>query len=206
MGFFKKASVISRVVDPVNITGLDKSGMLPSLSKDSLLGKKDKGVADRYTELDPLQKKALGQFGTFLDRTEQMGEVDANQMVKQAIQSTKDAEMKAKEAIAQRGLNRSSVGLNALINSSRGLGERIEAIRANIPALQLERLGQVSGGINDILNQRMYIQGREGGGRSGGLLGLGLGAAGAYASAKKGGDPGAGFSAGQGAGRSIANF
>lgn len=153
--------------------------------KDVLLGRKDKGVADRYLALDPLQKDALGKYGDQLN-------VNTDQMAKNAVAGQErmiqtgaaDAERNASKLIAQRGLGNSSVGLNALINTQRNTGDQINNVRAQLPGMQYDmktkNLDNATSGIQNILNNRMFIQGRQGGGRTGGLaplIGAGLGAA-----------------------------
>lgn len=202
MGLFKKLKKAAFTsVDPLNVSG---QGYGIGGISDMILGKKDKGVKDSFVPLDPLQRKALGKFGSLLDRnTDGM----ANEMVarqeNQIRQNAADTERQAKQLTAQRGLGNSSVGLNAIINSTRNMGDQIGATRAQLPGLkynlETQNLNTASSGIQNILNNRIFKQGREGGGRTGGLaplIGMGLGA---YAT---GGSP-AGAQIGSGLGSAL---
>jgi hypothetical protein len=184
--------------------GLGASGGLGAIT-DVLLGKKDPGTKDRYTELDPLQKVALGKYGELLGQdTDSFASNAVQKAEEQARANAGDLERKATQLVAQRGLGNSSVGLNAIINSTRNLGDQVGAIRSSLPIMKYDmkvnNLGNAANGINGILDKRMFIQGNPSTGRSGGLLGLGLGGLGAYY-----GGPG-GAQAGMGLGRGLANF
>jgi hypothetical protein len=154
-------------------------------AKDILLGKKGKATKDSYTQLDPLQQKALGQYGSILDNnTDQVAENAIAGQENQIRASGADAQRNAQDLVAQRGLGNSSVGLNAIINSNKNMGDQIGAARAMLPGLRqemkLNNLNGATNGINSILNTRMFKQGQAAGPRTGGLaplLGAGLGAA-----------------------------
>jgi hypothetical protein len=180
-------------------------------AKDLIFGGKDPGVKDRFTPLDPLQRKALDKYGSLLGESpEKMAGTLVENQEKQIRATAGDSARKAQELVAQRGLGSSSVGLNAILGASRDMGDKLGAARAQLPLLahdlKINNLNSASRGIQDILGSRAFIQGTPSTGRSGGLLGIGLGAAAAYGAARSGGDPGAGFQAGMGAGKGIANL
>lgn len=210
-----------------------EKGRLSSLIKDPLFGKKDPGRPDRMVELDPSlrqtveqgragQQQGLGLYTDELTRLKGTSPEALSQIVqarteKGIIGEGKDAQRRAQQLVAQRGLNKSSVGLNAMLQAGSKTGEQIQTSRANQPLMQeqiasqrMGQVGQATGGINQVLNaqgaQRDLIQGRQGGQRSGGLLGLIGGAAGAYAAGSSGGDPFKGFQAGQGLGTGLSNL
>ena len=196
--------------------------------KNVVFGKKDPGVADKHLALDKSlgevtesgrskQKIALDQFAGELSSlkegpsSKQLADITAAKQERQIRAGSEDRRRKLNEAVAQRGLGGSSVGLRSLLSSERDIGDRIGAVRASTPALQQqfqqERIGRlrgISGGINQILGtqgaQKAFVKGRESTGRSGGLAKLGLTAAGAYF----GGAGGA--QAGAGAGKALANL
>jgi hypothetical protein len=171
-----------------------------------LLGQKNPGTPDSYVPLDPLQQKALDQYGKILDtNTDQLAQDAANSQLagisrgaafgeNQARQGVMDTQRQAQDMVRQRGLGNSSVGLNAILSQNRGLANQIGDIRANANSqveqinagmplnkynMRLQNLGAASGGINDILNTRIFKQGQQGGGRTGGLaplIGAGAGA------------------------------
>jgi hypothetical protein len=167
------------------VTSLVAGGNGLGAASDLLLGKKSDAVKDSYTPLDPLQTKAINQYGQLM--SQDMSQIAKNRVAGQENQiraSGMDTERNAKQLIAQRGLGNSSVGLNAIINSNRDMGDRLNANRATLPGLQYDmkvaNLNNTSAGINNILNTRMFKQGQAGGVRQGGLaplLGMGLGAA-----------------------------
>ena len=164
--------------------GGNYGGMLGG-AKDLLFGKKDKGTAGGYMALEGSQKKALGQYEKLLDtNTDQLAKTMAVNQEKQIRAGAQDAERRASQLVAQRGLGGSAVGLNAMVNASRGMGDKIGAVRAQLPGMQYDlrnkNLDNATRGIQNILTNRVYQQGTPGGGRSGGLapiLGMGLGAA-----------------------------
>lgn len=194
---------------------------------DVLRGKKDPGVPDKYLNLDPSlqrnveagreqQLKGINIYGDELSRLKGVDPQKLSQIVqarneKQLLGQGKDQQRRAQQLVAQRGLNRSSVGLNAMLNADKDSKDQIASSRAQMPLLTekiaQQRMGSVSNaqqGINQSLNsqgaQRDFIQGKTGGKRSGGLLGLAGMAAGAY----MGGPQGA--YAGQQMGQGLANF
>lgn len=179
LGTIKKTAVSS--IDPLNLSGQGHS--IGGIT-DALLGKKQKATSDGYMALDPLQQKALGKYGELLNKNT---DGIANEMVtrqeNQIRQNAADAERKATQLTAQRGLGNSSVGLNAIVNSTRNMGDQIGAVRAQLPGLkynlQNENLNTASRGIQSFLakDKREMVYGNPGG-RSGGLaplLGTGLG-------------------------------
>lgn len=186
-------------------------GGIVNTGKNLLFGKKDPGTSDRYLPLEAEQQEALSKYSDLLKTNTDNVAKSTVMAQENAIRANAgDAQRAAQGLVAQRGLGRSSVGLNAIINSTRNMGDQIGQARGQLPALQynmrVSNLNSATGGIQNILGSRTFIQGQKSTGRGGGLLGLGMGAAGAYMAAKSGGDPGAGFAAGQGAGRGIANL
>jgi hypothetical protein len=194
---------------------------------DVLRGKKDPGQADKWLDLDPSlrrnveagrqqQLEGINLYGDELKRLkgvdpEKLANVVQAKQEKQLIGQGADQKRRAQQLVAQRGLNRSSVGLNAMLNTDRATQEKIGKARAEKPLLQekiaQQRMGSIGSaqqGINQSLGaqgaQRDFVQGRTGGQRSGGLLGLAGGLAGAY----YGGPEGA--YAGQQLGQGLANF
>lgn len=173
--------------------------------KDTLFGKKDKGVASSYMKLEKEQKDILSRYkGMLGTNTDQIARNTVAAQEKSLLAGAKDNERNASQLVAQRGLGNSSVGLNAILNANRGLDEKVGSVRAQLPGmmynLKNQNLNTAAGGIQNILNNRTFIQGRESTGRGGGLVGLGMTAAGAYF-----GGPG-GAQAGHAAGKSIANL
>lgn len=152
---------------------------------DLLLGKKAPGVNDHYMPLDPLQQKALDKYGANMDiNTDGIARSIVSNQERQIRGNAMDLERKASQLSSQRGLGNSSVGLNAILNSTRDMGDKIGAARASLPQLQhnlkLDNLDRASGGIGNILNNRTFVQGTPGGMRSGGLAAPLLSAAGSY--------------------------
>lgn len=152
---------------------------------DLLMGKKDKGTPDSYVPLDATQVRALGKYNNLLEQdTDAMAKNMVTRQEGQVRAGAADAERKAKELVAQRGLGNSSVGLNAILGANRDTGEKLNAVRAQLPQMQYDlktrNLDTATGGIQNILTNRIFKQGREGGGRTGGLmplLGAGIGGA-----------------------------
>lgn len=200
-----------------NLLGLD----------DIIRGKKDPGQADKWLNLDPSlrrnveagrqqQLEGINLYGDELKRLQgvdpkKLAGVVQAQKEKQLLGQGEDQKRRAQQLVAQRGLNRSSVGLNAMLNADKETGKQIASSRAEAPMMQekiaQQRLGsiqQATSGINQALGaqgaQRDFVQGRTGGQRSGGLLSL----AGAAYGAAKGGPQGA--YAGQQLGQGLANF
>lgn len=186
--------------------------------KDLLLGKKEEGSPEKYSQLEPEQAAALG---IYRDEIKKLGEMDAagmskaqvNQLENQVRASADDEERRAQEMVAQRGLGKSSVGIGAILGTKRDLQNRISSVRAQEPMLRQEyenmrinRLGSLSSGINNMFNQRIYTPEVAGGMRSGGLLGPLLGITGAIYAGRAGANPVSGYQAGQGVGQSIANY
>jgi len=194
---------------------------------DILRGDEDAGTPDKYLKLDPSlrqtveqgragQQQGLGLYSDELRRLQGTSPEKLSQIVqakkeKGIIGEGKDAKRRAQQLVAQRGLNKSSVGLNAILQAGSKTGEKIQTARANQPLMQeqiasqrMGQVGQATGGINQVLNaqgaNRDFIQGQTGGGRSGGLLGLAGMATGAYF-----GGPQGAF-AGQQLGQGLANY
>lgn len=189
MGFLSGAKNVVGAVPGVGslVTGGNGLGIL-----NSFMGKKDKGASSGYLPLHAVQEKALGKYSDLLDvNTDKIADTSIANQERQIRTNLADSERKAKELVAQRGLGRSSVGLNAILGASKDMGNQIGQVRSSLPALQYDmrtaNLGNASQGIGNILNSRAYIQGNPGAGRAGGLLPLlGLGAG-----AMAGGAPGA---------------
>lgn len=242
MGFF---SGVGRVLAGVATGGLSEvanettgGGLYGSGSNvlglgDLLRGEKEAGVPDKMIALDPSLRKATeearkGQFqgaGLYNKELTRLEGVDPNEIARlQQVKGEKalgaqsaDEQRRAQQLVAQRGLNRSSVGLNAMINAGEGARDGVAELRSNQPLMQeqaalakTQSVNAATGGLNSILNaqgaSRDYMQGKTGGARSGGLLGLLGGAAGAYAAGSNGGNPMQGFQGGQALGQGLANF
>lgn len=198
-------------------------GGLIGQGKDLLFGKKEAGTAGGFvsSDLSAEQNAALGQYNKLLDTdTQTLANSQINAQTTGlrraaevqeagARQAAQDAQMNAQKMVAQRGLGNSSVGLNAVLNQSRGLSEKIGDIRANefsqraqIEAqqpmlaynLKTQNLATATGGINNILGtrERFYQQGTAGG-RKGGLAPLVGAAAGAYFGGPQGAQIGMGL-------------
>jgi hypothetical protein len=173
--------------------------------KDTLFGKKDPGTKDRYTPLEQEQQDALAEYNKLL-------KTDTNALAKNSIVAQEnairanaaDAERQAQGLVAQRGLGRSSVGLNAILNSTRDMGDRIGQVRGQLPTLahelKVNNLNTATRGIQDIYGSRAFIQGQKSTGRGGGLVGLAATGAGAYFGGAGGAQAGASM------GKGIANF
>lgn len=161
--------------------GMMDTGGLSNL----LMGKKAKGTKDSYVPLDATQTRALGQYNSLLgQKTDQMAKNAIAGQENQIRANAQDAERKASQLVAQRGLGNSSVGLNAMINTTRNMGDQLGAARAKLPGLQYDmkvnNLNTATNGIQNILTNRIFKQGTGSTGRQGGLLPLiggGLGAA-----------------------------
>lgn len=194
---------------------------------DVLRGEKDPGQADKWLNLDPSLRRnveagraqQLEGINLYGDELKRLKGVDPKKLAgivqakkeKQLLGQGEDKKRRAQQLVAQRGLNRSSVGLNAMLNADKETQKNIRTARAEAPLTQekiaqqrLASIGTAQQGINQSLSaqgaQRDFVQGRTGGQRSGGLLGLAGGLAGAY----YGGPQGA--YAGQQLGQGLANF
>jgi hypothetical protein len=187
MGLFSKAKkmVSSNPITKLGATAIDPlnvSGMGTSLG-DLLMGKKDKGTPDSYVPLHAAQEKALGKYTGLLDtNTDSLASAAVAKQEEMVRAGAQDSERQARDLVAQRGLGNSSVGLNAILGASRDMGDKIGAVRASLPAMKyqmnVDNLNSASAGIGNILKNRIFKQGREGGGRTGGLmplLGAGIG-------------------------------
>lgn len=147
------------------------------------------------------------------------GEEEMQRQLKIADQGGADKEMQARDLIAQRGLGGTQTGLSTILNARDSGVERKNEIMSNLPQLtegfraqRLNKLFSLSQGVNQMLGatgaEAPVITGTPGTGRSGGLLAMSLGGAGAAFGAAKGGPAGAaaGYQIGSGAGRSAANL
>lgn len=150
---------------------------------DTLFGKEDPGQAASVVnvnspEAQKFTTQAMNKFGEYLNKDP--NQIAENQTVlqeNQARQNALDQEMQAKQAVAQRGLGNTSLGLNAVLNSKQDLNKQIGAIRANQPMLA-NQLGQqnlnfAAGGIGNLMgaqnqgiiyNKAVASQGRLPGG------------------------------------------
>lgn len=224
---------LSEVANEATGGGLWGEGSTFTGLGDVVRGKKDKGVPDKFLELDPSLRAIVEQgrrgqgqgLSLYSKELERLGKLDPKKTaelmqtkgVKAIKGASEDEKRRAQQLVAQRGLNRSSIGLNTMLNADRRAGEKIAELKSNAPLMEekarrdrMSSIGGATTGINQVLaspgQQRDFIQGRTGGTRSGGLLGLLGGAAGAYAAGQAGGNPYQGFRAGQGLGTGLANF
>lgn len=220
MGFIKKAL-------PVIATGglsllAGKGGI-----KDALLGKEQSPFdPTKMSSLDPSLRKSV-EIGREAQQTGLRELLDAKGgeegivrgRVAREVEGTRaageDAQRGIREAVAQRGLGRSSVGLGLekgvqertarqAARTTSGTQERIDALkrRRSTQLLQAGSSALASPGA-----QRAIIQGREKG-RKGGLLGALLPIAGAALGGMSGGakGAGAGLQAGSGISSALSNL
>lgn len=169
------------------------AGIIGKKAGDILLGKKDPGTPDQVIDLgDPtgreFQRQLISKYGEGINKdTSALARLQTTQQESQALQNLQDQQRKLDQAVAQRGLGRSSVGLSQALGAQQGAQEKIAAIRANEPMLaeqmRQQNLNFATSGINQILNEqgqsKIFKMGREGGQRTGGLaplVGAGLGA------------------------------
>lgn len=193
--------------------------------KDLLLGKKDPGSEGGYQELDVAQRPLIETYTEELERLKKYSpknveNIAASEIANQerlAKSGVEDAERMAQSLIAQRGVGKSAAGISALLGVRRNLGSQINAIRAQQPGLErnlmdqfetnrLNRLGAITGGINQTLGTRLYnepVAASRVGGFIKPLLAIGGGALGA-----KYGVQGAqaGYQMGSGLGSMAENF
>lgn len=174
-----------------------------------LFGEKTPGSASQIIDTSTeeqrnLQSELLKQYQPMIGQ-----DFSANQLAQQEAQAragVEDQTRLAKQMVAQRGLGNTSLGLNAILGQGRGLGEKIEQIRANQPMQRLQNLGAISGGIGNIIGQqnqsKIFSQGYQAQPRSGGLMAALLPAAGMAVGGMLGGPAGA--SAGGAIGSSMA--
>ena len=193
----------------------------------SLFGRKDRGRAASWLDLDPSLKKSVeaaraGQLRTMGDADSELkrlrgfdptkiSNLVTKQKQKGLFQQARDQERRASQAVAQRGLGRSSVGLRAIMKAGDEARKQAQSVAAVDP-LQRQRLftdrAQQIRQIGDIYNRtlgaqgasRTFVKGREAGGRSGGLASIAGAAIGGYM-----GGP-AGAQAGMGMGRAFGNM
>lgn len=147
--------------------GIMNSGLSPFTGGalgDTFFGKEDPGQAASLVnvnspEAQRLSSQAMGKYGDYLNQdTNQMAANQTAQLENQARQNAADSEMQAKQAVAQRGLGNTSLGLNAIINTHQNLNKDIGAIRANQPMLA-NQMGQqnlnfAAGGIGNLMGQQ----------------------------------------------------
>lgn len=194
------------VLGPMGATTLGGLGAAKSSGvSDLLFGKEAKAQKSGYLPLDQTQVKALGKYNTLMDTdTKNLAEGQVNRNEAAIRTGGDDATRQAQSLVAQRGLGNSSVGINAILNQKRDMGEKIASNRALLPSLQydmnLKNLNASTDGIQSILGSRIYQQGNPGGQKQGGIAGL----LGAGAGALYGGPQGA--MAGYSLGNSIGNF
>lgn len=168
-------------------------GVIGGKVGDVLLGKKDPGTPDEVIDLaDPtgrkFQRELISKYGEGINKDMgAMARLQTAQQESQAMQNLQDQQRKLDQAVAQRGLGRSSIGLGQALGAQKGAQEKISAIRANEPLLaeqlRQQNLNFATSGINQILGEqgqsKVLKMGREGGQRVGGLaplIGAGLGA------------------------------
>lgn len=157
---------------------------------DAIMGKETPATPDEVIDLGSpqgraLQEQMLGQYGKYAGAEgRQIAALQTGQQESQAIQNVADQTKRAEQLVAQRGLGRTASGIGAILGQQKGLGKDVAAIRANQPLLEQQQLNFASGGINQILNEqgqsKVLKMGQAAGPRSGGLLPLLGGAAGAY--------------------------
>ena len=216
------------------ILGAAATGGISLLGKDKLLGKKDPGRAGGFMFADPALKQALKESSEATRSVsgalrKEMDEFRKGPSVKQLAERTvakrelglraaaEDAIRQGKQMAAQRGMGRSAIGMRMATAPTQDLGEKIQQTRADkgvlmqdLASKRFRTLGQAqqtaTGGIQAALGGTSFIKPRKSRGRSGGLLGIGMGVAGAAMSAKSGGNPMQGFGAGQGMGTAMANL
>lgn len=195
--------------------------------KDALLGKQqDPFAPTRLQELDPSLKKSveMGREAQQKGLSEILKDTSSPELIAQAEQERAlraqegagaDAARKAQEAIAQRGLGRSSIGLGM----EKSIGERTARAKANIMAglaerlrnLKQERQNRLLQAGGSVLStpgaQRSLIVGQNKG-RSGGLFGAIAPIAGAAIGGHLGGAQGAaaGMQAGSGLSSALSNM
>lgn len=194
MGFDKgfKPGVVSGAVDKAVLggkVGQAAEDIQRGLSN-TLLGKKTPSTPDEVIDLASptgraLQEQMLEGYGRYAgEQGRQMAALQTGKQEAQAIQNAADQTKRAEQLVAQRGLGRTASGIGAILGQQKGLGKEIAGIRANQPLLEQQQLGFASGGINQILNEqgqsKVLKMGQAAGPRSGGLLPLLGGAAGAY--------------------------
>lgn len=238
-------SVAKAVTKPKTLIGAALGGPMgaslgaASGSKDLLMGRKDMGTPDRIIELDPAIKKEQETARKFRGRAlsrianfERENPIDAGaisrlegaQARKGIRQGFEDRQRRLSDAVAQRGLGRSSIGLSQLAAGSQDLSDRL----GQAGAMQRQRqfqLGQMADAqrladlqntmnaagatIGNLGRQRGLLAGTPGTGqRQGGLLGLTSTIGGGALGAKFGGPQGAmmGAQMGQGLGGGLSNL
>lgn len=160
-------------------------GMLDKNPFGLLMGEKSAATPNEVIDMASpqgraFQEQALGQYGKILGE-----DTVANQIASQqdaARQAFQDRTMQAQQAVAQRGLGGTSLGLNAILGQSGQLANQLGAIQASAPELRKQNLNFATGGINQILGEqgqsRVLKMGQAAGPRTGGLaplIGAGLG-------------------------------
>lgn len=144
---------------------------------------------DKMTDLLSPEGKAatnklLSQYTSMLDQAPGMAEAETANLQKQVAQNVQDQTLRAQQAIAQRGLQNSSIGLRALMAPTAQAGNQMLDIAAGAPARQLATLGSIGSGISNVLGvqsqNKIYQQGKKGSNGMqmlGSLAGAGIGAA-----------------------------
>lgn len=126
--------------------------------------------------------KLLSKYTSLLDNN--IADVETANLQKQVAQNVQDQTLRAQQAIAQRGLQNSSIGLRALMAPTAQAGNQMLDIAAGAPARQLATLGSIGSGISNVLGvqsqNKIYQQGKKGSNGMqmlGSLAGAGIGAA-----------------------------
>lgn len=127
--------------------------------------------------------KLLSQYTSMLDQAPGMAEAETARLQKQVAQNVQDQTLRAQQAIAQRGLQNSSIGLRALMAPTAQAGNQMLDIAAGAPARQFANLSNIGSGIGNVLGiqsqNKLYTPGQKGDsgmGVMGTLLGAGIGA------------------------------
>lgn len=190
-------------------------------------GRKDRGTPSTYLDLDPSLKKsveaaragqlrAMGDADSELNRLRgfdptKISQLTTKQTQKGLFQQAEDQQRRAEQAVRQRGLGRSAVGLRAIMKAGDEARKQAQSVAALEP-IQRQRLfaerAQQMRQIGDIYNrtlgaqgaQRTFVKGREATGRQGGLANI----AATLIGAKLGGPAGA--QAGAGVARAFGNL
>lgn len=142
---------------------------------------------DKMTDLLSPEGKAatnklLSQYTSMLDQAPGMAEAETARLQKQVAQNVQDQTLRAQQAIAQRGLQNSSIGLRALMAPTAQAGNQMLDIAAGTQGRQLANLSNIGSGIGNVLGiqsqNRLFTPGQKGDsgmGAAGTLLGAGIG-------------------------------
>lgn len=152
---------------------------------DLLLGAKTPGIKGGVQPLTADQKTLMAGYRGLLNTN--MDDLASSQLARAETGLRASAEDSARSAsgmVASRGLGNSSVGLNAILNQGRDLGNQIATLHSSLPQMQydmkVQNLNNATNGIQGILNSRYYQQGSAPQGRQGGLIAPAIGAAATY--------------------------